>query len=534
MNGDSTVARARAIGASGDAWRTGLHAVNTLLPSLIPPGTDTQKLLDEWNDRNPGAVASFLLAESAFRRVHLSEALQHYRDALKTDSTFGLAAIRGAQAAAWNHRSDVAAAFIQAALRQPMSPRYTHFALGYQAYLTGAADSAASQLNRAIALDGEMSAAWMQLGEVYTHLLPKSGHLDSLARIAFDEAHRLDPAAHNVLFHPIEIRIREGDIREAGMLARDFLKGDPDTLLAEQVKIMYDCARGGTQAVNWTDEAMRHPLAVLASSNSFKGGGRWLTCAMRGYEAVMKSDTSVAAAGRRWSGAAGLAGSYLATNRPNEARAVIDSSIARGWGGSSFFLTSGTLYPEMLDVARTTAASDEKKFGPNYAGATTALRLWQLGVFEALHGRKGVADAVAKNLSDQAKTTRSAADIRLARSMAAFSTLARGDSISAMKQLDAILGDPAPGEEVIWDIAAPRGMERLTLARMLVRRGDYRKAIDIANVFDTAWPSVYLLYVPASLELRAEAAAAIPDGALASRFRSRLVALRGERAVAGK
>jgi hypothetical protein len=41
----------------------------------------------------------------------------------------------------------------------------------------------------------------------------------------------------------------------------------------------------------------------------------------------------------------------------------------------------------------------------------------------------------------------------------------------------------------------------LTLARVLVKHRDYRKAIGVAHVFDTAWPSVYLLYAPASLEL---------------------------------
>ncbi|HEY0243274.1 MAG TPA: protein kinase, partial [Gemmatimonadaceae bacterium] len=215
VEGDSTVARGRASGLTSDAWRTGLHAVNSILPVLIPPGTKPEALLAEWADRDPSAVASFLLGESAFRRVHLTEALQHYRNALQSDSTFGLAAIRGAQAAAWNHRSEEAASFIDAALRGPMSPRYTHFARGYQAYLAGAADSAAAELRRSVAIDPEMSAAWMQLGEVYVHLLPFAGHPDSLARVAFDEAFRVDSSAKNSLLHSIEIRLRAGDVTSA-------------------------------------------------------------------------------------------------------------------------------------------------------------------------------------------------------------------------------------------------------------------------------------------------------------------------------
>lgn len=78
------------------------------------------------------------------------------------------------------------------------------------------------------------------------------------------------------------------------------------------------------------------------------------------------------------------------------------------------------------------------------------------------------------------------------------------------------------------------GLERLTLARLAFAPVDYRKAIDVANVFDAAWPSIYLLYAPASLELRAEAALVLFDAALASRFRNRLATMRGERVVAGK
>jgi serine/threonine protein kinase/tetratricopeptide (TPR) repeat protein len=532
--GDSTVARGRATGLTSDAWRTGLRAVNSILPMLIPPGTSTEGWLAEWTDRDPAASASFLLAESAFRRVHLSEALDRYRDALKSDSTFGLAAIRGAQAAAWNHRSEEAQSLIDVAIRQPLSPRYMHFARGYEAYLEGAADSAAKELHRAIELDPGNSAAWMQLGEVYTHLLPVAGTPDSLARIAFDEAHRIDPAARNLLLHSIEIRLREGDSKSAAPLVTEFLAGDPDTVLAEQVKMMYDCVKRGTGSVEWTDEAKKHPLSVLALSNTLKGGGSQIPCVMRGYDAVMRSDTSRAAAGRKWSATLGLGSVYVLQNRPAAAVALMDSSIASGAGGGSFYLAAGVVYPELLARAREIAARDEKNFGPNYAGAPTPVRLWQLGVLEALYGRRTVAEAVERSLRDRAARDSLKSDLRLAESLKAFNALSRGDTALALKTFQDLVAAPVPGGEIVWDIAAPRGLERLTLARLLAARGDYRKAIDIANVFDASWPSIYLLYVPASLQLRADAARALQDNALATRFRSRLASVRGEQAVAGK
>ncbi len=99
---------------------------------------------------------------------------------------------------------------------------------------------------------------------------------------------------------------------------------------------------------------------------------------------------------------------------------------------------------------------------------------------------------------------------------------------------EAILAAPVPSDDIVWDLAVPRGMERLVLARLLAANRDYRKALDVANVFVTAWPSIYLSYVPASLDLRAGAATALSDDGMATRLRERLAALRGERVVAGK
>ena len=76
-------------------------------------------------------------------------------------------------------------------------------------------------------------------------------------------------------------------------------------------------------------------------------------------------------------------------------------------------------------------------------------------------------------------------------------------------------------------------MERLMLSRILLARKDYRNAMEVANVFDAAWPSVYMLYLPASLEVRARAAEGIENRQLAAQFRNRLAGLRSGRVVAG-
>ena len=527
--GDSSIAKGTAIGRASDEWKLGLRAVNSILPTLIPSGS--HDVLTEWSDRNPAAIAAFLLGEAAFRRVHLSEALGHFRDALKADSTFSLAAIRGAQAATWNHRSSEAESFITAALRQPMSPRFTSFAQGYRYYLTGAADSAAAQFRNAIAIDPEMSVAWMQLGETYVHLLPETGNPDSLAGEAFDEAYRLDPSAKNLLFHSIEIRLRQGKVSAAKPLLADFLAADPDTVLAQQVQVMFDCAEKGPDRMQWASIARERPFAVLTASNAFKGGGAQLGCATGGYKAVFDADT---ASGRRWIAIVGLGSALLARNRATEAKAMMDAFIAKTHGGSSFYLMAAPFYPQLKESARIVAHQDEVTYGDNYAKCPYTQRLWQLGVWEALDGRLTVARAIQKDLEARAQRSGLPADGRLARSMAAFAILAAGDSARALEMFRQLIDEPVPGADLAWDFAAPRGSERLMLARLLAAKKDYRKAIDVANVFDAAWPAIYLLYVPQSLQLRAEAAASAGDNDMASRFRNRLAALDGERVVAGK
>ena len=107
-----------AAGPASDAWRLGVRAINQVLPALIP-GVAEHDLVSGWIDRKPEVVAAFLLGESSFRRARAAEALAHYRDAVRGDSTFVIAAIRGAQAAVWEHRTDEAQSLIQLAVDAP-------------------------------------------------------------------------------------------------------------------------------------------------------------------------------------------------------------------------------------------------------------------------------------------------------------------------------------------------------------------------------------------------------------------------------
>jgi serine/threonine protein kinase len=526
VQGDSAVARVRASGLNSNTWRTGLRAVAQVLPALIAGAP--RELPTEWNDRDPGAIASFLLGERAFRRLHLADALTNFRAAVERDSSFGLAAIRGAQAATWSHRSDQARALVRVALARPLPTRYRHFALGYEAYLGGWADSAAAELHRALAVDPDMTVAWMQLGETYTHLLPAAGNADSLATAAFEEARRIDPVGSGLFLHLIEAFLRQGDTARAAPLVHDFLAADPDTTLASQIRLSAACVTRGVAAA-WGPRDAPGPLALLSAGNSLKGGGAQLPCAAAALAAVIDADTS-SAGELRWFALLQLQSIHLARGRARDAATLIDSPVMRG-DGESIYLVDGPVYPEMGDRARQVARHYRRECGPAYRGCSNPVRLWELGVWAAHEGEAEQAEMVARELAARAPRPGFPRDSSvlpiLAGSVAAHAALARGDTASAVSLFRAVLSRPVPGEYLNWDVASPRGIDRLRLAQILAARREFEGAIQVANAFESAWPSVYLLYLPASLRLRADAAAAMGDQVLAARFRVRLDALAG-------
>lgn len=210
--GDSMVRQAALPGAPTDAWALGLAGARALLPGLIPAGGPNDLPLYA---SSPAAMASFLRGEQAYRRARFGEALEHYRAAVDADSTFAVAALRGALAANWAVRDQEGAEFVRTALRHEdhLSPRFQLFARALDAFFAWHADSAVALYRRALALDPEWAAAWMGLGEIYHHLLPADAPQDSLAEAAFAAAHRLDPSFAPAVDHLLDYAVRRATRR---------------------------------------------------------------------------------------------------------------------------------------------------------------------------------------------------------------------------------------------------------------------------------------------------------------------------------
>jgi serine/threonine-protein kinase len=527
---DSVAARPRASGAATDLWRVAIRSVNQVLPVLVP-GTDAKDLVLAWADRDPGAVASFLAGEAAFRRARPGDALSHFRDAVRLDSGFALAAVRGAQAATADHRPGEARALVQRAVGRPMPPQYAEFTRGYVAYLDGRADSAVAAFKRAIVLDRELTAAWAQLGETYVHLVTSDPSPDAEAEKAFAEARQLDSSATHLLLHPIEIAWRRGDGATASPLVSRFLAAKPDSTQAAEIRLVDACGRKSARGVDWRAETQRNVVAVLSAAAVLSARATQAGCALAAYGAVLAAagDATVAptVSVARQGALVGDLAVLVAIAESDSARAHVAAAVARGDGGASLLMVAAAVDSSFNAVALPVAARDSARFGADLSGCSTLERCWILAVYHAARGHAVPVTAIAGVLASRVASDSTGEAALYAAAADAHARLARGDSAGARAAFRALLAMPfPPGGLLTWTPIGGFGLERLRLAQLLAANGEYADAAQVAATLDAPASTMYPLFQRASLLVRIRSATALGRTDETNRLRERLHQLR--------
>ncbi len=529
---DTVAARPRASGLATSLWRVAIRSVNQLLP-VLTPGADARDLEGAWQDREPAAVASFLAGEAAFRRARPADALALYRDAVRDDSTFALAAVRGAQAATAAHRPSEAHVLVQRALGQVLPPQYDAFTRGYAAYLDGRADSAISAFEDALRIDPELSSAWAQLGETYIHLVPLVANADSLADHAFTQARALDSVSTHLLLHPIEIAARRGDMAQMSALTARFLRAKPDSTQAAETRYVEQCALSGPGGVDWTAAVRENVLAVLSTALVSGARGGNLPCAVAAYVAVLEMDSATSAQpdalAARQTALVGTVATLVAQQQPDSALAQITRSVDRGDGGSSLAMVAATVSPVFAGMAASVAARDAERFGADMARCSTPERCWILAQYFRSLGQAAPPLAIARALAERARSDTSSELSLYATATDAHARLAAGDSTGAARALRALLARPLPpGSALTWWPFGGLGAERLLLSQLLLARGEFREATLVAASLDAAAPASFPLYLLRSLEVRKSAATALRDANAVGRLQVRIDRLAGQ------
>jgi len=519
--GDSVLGRHTASRLATEAPQAGLAAINSILPKLLSPG---QRMADlsALADRHPAAVAMWLQGEREYRRFNFEAALEFERRAVAADSTFAVAALRGAQAASWLDDMTTASSLSRAAVAHDtlLPSRLTEFGRGLDAYLSGEADSAVQWLTRAVQRSPEWTEAHMALGEVYYHLLPSVvGAGDSLAEAEFKLA-AADSGFYPPRYHLAEIAIRRGDVRRAQEAVDDFLRGAQPPEFRAQLQIMLACVKQGRDSVEWKKAVSDNPMAALRAAMMLGVAGLHAACAEDGFRAVFESPE--AAITHQWGAFLGLQGLLATEGRVTELRMLIDSAVVHGLGfATQLYLLDALAGAEV----RADASVEASRIASAKADTVRSFTLSLAGAWAAQTKERVRVDAARRLLTARSQTTGDPWTMRLAGGLEGRLRLLQGDTASAIEMLRAGLGR-GRRESLSWDLSESAAADRLLLAELLLARGEPAAAGAVAAMFDHPAPvAAFLPFLSSSLVLRRRAAVALGNQHEARRFEDRLMAL---------
>ena len=517
--GDAPPVRPLVLPVGTEVWNVGFEAAGRLVGRLVTTARDLDRApLSLLQGRSPAARTQFFMGEEAYRRASFADALVHFRAALAEDSTFTYAALRAAQAASWLKNSAAAAALIKAtgSRLDSLPPKYAAFARGLRAFQAGQADSAVARFHEVLAIDPAAADGWMALGEVYAHLLPRVGSIDSLAEDAFRRVRILDSAFAPALPHLIEAALRRADTAAVALLS-EFERGGPDTLELRRLQLAVLCALGGRKSVDWSVAAARNPESVFDAAQILAAGGlRQHTCAQAAANAVDAADPS----GRSHFGTLVMRQGILVARGDTEgAQAIVEADT----------LLSLAVHRLLLTLDAVAGAPDTAAANQFVEGVRSLLAqrpddvidgsVWLAGVWLASRGQLSHAEAMYGVVL--AKRGRGSS---MARSLEGRLLLARGDTAAAIATL-AETSPVAPKDLIPWTPWESLVADRILLAQLYLARNRPHEAIEEASVVDAPAVLTDIVFLPVSLAIRIEAADLVGDQQLARESRRRLETL---------
>jgi hypothetical protein len=364
----------------------------------------------------------------------------------------------------------------------------------------------------------------MALGEAHYHLVGAGG--DTTSAAAFARAADLDPDFVPPVIHLFEIAVARHDADGATMLAERVRATSPDSTYAGELDLLGRCLRDGPGAIDWAAEAERALLAVRQASRALAVAGSHPECAEGANRALL--DVSGPSSSEGSGAVKVLSGLLVAQGRHADALAVVDSASEEQRTLGLLHLVNG------MSGARMEGRDDafavwlpgylESQFGPEYLMAPSASTLWTLGAWHGARGDAAEVQSIASAMERRIARDGDAISRMAFDALRGWEAFARSDTASAIRTWSDIeqRGSPA---DLAWDLAIPMGVERRFLAELLLARGEAQRAYDVAASLDHPQPVAFLVHLPASLDIRAEAATRMGRTGEAAELRARLARL---------
>jgi hypothetical protein len=214
----------------------------------------------------------------------------------------------------------------------------------------------------------------------------------------------------------------------------------------------------------------------------------------------------------------------VARGRYEEAIALLDSTISSGVSaGMNYFLLGAVAGAPMIENAQGVVGIAKQYFGQSYENLGGPMTAWLLGSFHLMQGETDDVESIQAALSRLVSEGKPGA-AAYAEAIGAQIALAEADTSAALSTFAALRSN-ARRDDLFWGLVDQFPVERLMLARLLVETGRYEEALRAASVFDQE-PIVFVPFLPASLEVRIEAAEALGLTDRAEEYDRRLRRLR--------
>jgi len=330
-----------------------------------------------------------------------------------------------------------------------------------------------------------------------------------------------------VLYHPIQIRLRRGDLAGAQAMLVKFRAAQPDETSLNELMFAESCVRTNALRDTLLAAAKAAPLEFLATGATLGAAGANLRCAKAIYDLVQVVDTinTDAADARRYVALAASVTIALTRGDSTAAHAAVGRFEQLWPPVPGLLLTAASWSPLFTARGAAAARADSAAYGPALATASETNKIFRTALFEVSRGSLTRAALLQATLQAHAAMPDSQSLQWYADAIQAHLLLSRGDSSDAEALLYRVLSASLATENLQWDITSSRGFQRLTLARLLLARGRAQDAWDIANVFDAPVSMAYVAFLPASLELRVQAAKQLGDLTAERTFRTRLASI---------
>ncbi len=465
------------------------------------------------------AIAAYFQGDQDLRRAAYDDAVEQFNRVIALDSTYAPAYLKRLLAVVQllPTEAQIRSAMPSVAHKEHLDPVSRQLLTGYERLINeGDVRQAVQQLQDLVTQYPEAVDAWFALGELQFHFGTLVGIPLADSKTSFQEVLARDPSFATAIAHLLMLAIAEKDDAAAREYIQRYLAIDRSSIPAQLIGLADTLLHNKRYAFRVVESFPRRPPEVLEEiafiAGEFSRTGAERSIGNRALEALWQRSSMGEQKARAFRM---LLASYLGSGRYVSARTLVSTARASGVRQDEidrWVVLSGILpMPPLLDDEAQAAAARRLRNTRN----DPLVARWLAARWLARRDPDQAADA----LQDFQRLVRapgqaSPLELSLADDISAWDRIAAGDTAGALATWRRAT-ERFSVEQVPFSTAGSLWPLRLSRTRVAGLNSRYREALDASGTFlritsfsdQAAWPEV--------LPIRAAAALAVGDTALA-------------------